>query len=116
MFDVILQNQELAVNLMAALIVLLISLIFKRQVEKSKLVNVLFLILDICQDVANKNPEYSDDEKKKSSVAKIEQYLAPTKKKLVTKIFGSIGGAAEFVWKNRKTLISATSVLLKKVF
>ncbi len=116
MFELITQNQELFLNLLAGLLVILIGWIFKRQVDKGKLFTALSMILDIAQDIANKRPEAKDSVKKEIAVEAIKAALPAKKLNLVKKVFGSVGAAVEFVWKNRKTLIVATGLLLKKVF
>lgn len=116
MYDILIQNQELLISFLAILLGWLISLIFKKTIEKSKLVSALMIILDICQDITNQNPDSTDETKKKLSISKVERLVPPTKLNLVKKVFGTIGGAVEFVWKNRKTLMTATALLLKKVF
>ena len=116
MFETIMQNQELIVSVLAMLLTWLIAIIFKKAVEKSKLVAALMMILDICQDIKNKAPDATPEAKKKQAVMKVESLLPPKKVSLVKKVFGNVGSAVEFVWKNRKTLITATAILLKKVF
>ena len=53
------------------------------------------------------------------AVAKVTTALSGKKKKkkgLVLKTFGTIGGAVEFVYRNRKWLFSAAGKLAKAVF
>lgn len=116
MYDIIIANQELIISGLALVLTWLIALIWKKTVDKSKLVSILMMILDIAQDVKNRNPEATDEQKKKLSVAKVENLLAPKKLNLVKKVFGTVGAGVEFVWKNRKILMTAIPVLLKKVF
>lgn len=116
MFDLIINNQELFLNLLAGLLVILIGWLFKRQVDKSKLITALSMILDIIQDIANKRPNATNEAKKQLAIDAVTAALPAKKLSLVKKVFGTLGGAIEFVWKNRSTLITATAILLKKVF
>lgn len=116
MFELIINNQELVLNLLAGLLVIIIGWLFKRQVDKSKLLAALSMILDINQDIANQRPNATNEQKKQFAIDAVKAALPAPKLSLVKKVFGTVGGAIEFVWKNRNTLITATALLLKKVF
>ncbi len=116
--DFIIQNQELLITLFSLVIAWLIGLIWKKTVDKAQIAAALTMILDIVQDIAN-NPDTRNLEpyqKKDLAIAKVEAALPPPKKNLVKKVFGTIGGAVEFVYKNRKWLFSAAGKLIKVVF
>ena len=116
--DFIIANQELIVTVGSLVIAWLIALIWKKSADKTQIAAALTMILDIVQDIAN-NPDTRNLEnfqKKDLAIAKVEAALPPPKKNLVKKVFGSVGGAVEFVWKNRKWLFSAAGKLIKVVF
>jgi len=118
MLQFLINNQALILPLLATLLVWVFSRIAKVTIDRTKIIAILNLILDICQDIANGEATkgLSDAEKKALAVANVVAALPPPKKKLVTKIFGTIGGAVEFAWKNRKWLFEASTKLLKAVF
>lgn len=114
----IIDNQGLIIPLLAAVVVWIIGAIFKRQLDKQKISALLTLVLDIVQDIAN-GPEtraLENHEKKELAVARVEAALPPKKKTFMQKVFGSVGGAVEFVWKNRKWLFLAAGKVYKAVF
>ena len=116
--DLIMQNQELFVTLLSLVIAWLIALIWKKSADKTQIAAALTMILDIVQDIANGPDTRNLDNatKKDLAVVKVNAALPAKKKTLVTKVFGTVGGAVEFVWKNRKWLFSAAGKLIKVVF
>lgn len=113
----IIENQTLIIPLLAAIVVWIIGALFKRSIDKQKVAALLTLILDIVQDIAN-GPETRDlenHEKKALAVQRLEVALPPKKKTFMQKVFGSLGGAVEFVWKNRKWLFLAVGKVYKAV-
>lgn len=114
----ILTNQELVVTVVSLIITWIVAAIWKKSLNRASVVAVLFQILDIMQDIDN-SPDtaiLSDDRKKSLMLTNVEARVPAKKKKLVRKVFGSVGGAAEFVWKNRKMLVPAVTKLVKVVF
>ncbi len=116
--DFILQNQEIVVTVLSLVITWLITLIWKKSVNRAALIAVLNQILDLAQDIANgaDTRELDDASKKQIAINKTEALVPVKKKKLLEKVFGSIGGAVEFVWKNRTMLVPAAVKLAKVVF
>lgn len=116
--DLIIQNQELFVTLVSLVIAWLIALIWKKSADKGQIAAALTMILDIVQDIANgPDTRNLDNARKKDlAVAKVEAALPAKKKNLVKKVFGTVGGAVEFVYRNRKWLFSAAGKLVKAVF
>lgn len=115
--DIIIQNQELFVTLASLVIVWVIGIIWKKKADKAQIAAALTMILDIVQNIANGSETGNLDNaaKKDLAVAKVEAALPAKKQKLVKKVFGTVGGAIEFVWKNRKWLFSAAGKLMKGV-
>ncbi|MCB5262988.1 MAG: hypothetical protein LHW64_06910 [Candidatus Cloacimonetes bacterium] len=118
--DFILNNQQIMVSMLSLVIVWIISLIWKKSADKAQIASALTQILDIIQDIANgaETRGLDNDVKKQMAVAKVTTALSGKKKKkgLVLKTFGTIGGAVEFVYRNRKWLFSAAGKLAKAVF
>lgn len=116
--DFLLQNTGFFIGLFATLLVWIIWKITAVKIDKNKILNVLGLILDIIQDIKNGEDTgaLSDAAKKSLAIELVEAAVAPKKKKWIQKVFGSIGGAVEFVYHNRKSLFIAATALLKKVF
>jgi len=115
--DFMTNNQELVVTVLSLVISWLIALIWKKSVNRAALMAVLHQILDIAQDIAN-GPEtrnLDDAAKKELAINKINLSLPNKRKTLINKVFGSVGGAVEFVWKNRKMLVPAATKLVKVV-
>jgi hypothetical protein len=118
MYDLLIANQQFIIGLIAAIIVWLIAKWTGKSVEKTQIMSILTIILDIIQDVKT-NPataNLTDYEKKKVAINKVIIALPVKKQTLLKKVFGTIGGAVEFVFQNRKTLVAAAALLLKKVF
>lgn len=116
--DFINGNQEIIVSILSIVIVWIIGLIWKKSADKAQIGAALTMILDIIQDIANGPDTRNLDNasKKDLAVAKVSAALPNRKKNLVTKVFGTIGGAVEFVYKNRKWLFNAAGKLVKAVF
>jgi hypothetical protein len=116
--DFISQNQELVVTVLSLLISWLIAIVWKKSVSRAALVAALHQILDLVQDIANApdTRDLDDASKKQHAVSRVEAALPQKKVKLLQKVFGTIGGAVEFVWKNRKMLLPAAAKLVKVVF
>lgn len=116
--DLITQNQELVVTVLSILIVWIIGLIWKKSADKVQIAAALTMILDIVQDISN-NPAtkaLGNAAKKELAVSKVQNALPRKKKNLILKAFGTVGGAVEFVYRNRKWLLSAAGKLVKAVF
>lgn len=116
--DFIFQNQELIVTVISLMLTWLIAIVWKKNANRAALVAVLHQILDLAQDIANSpsTRDLDDASKKQYAVTRVEATLPARKVKLVQKVFGTVGGAVEFVWKNRKMLIPALTKLIKVVF
>lgn len=116
--DFIINNQQIMVSIFSIVVVWLIGRVFKKQADKAQIAAALTMILDIIQDIANSadTRDLDNEQKKKIAVAMIEAKLPDKKKTLVAKTFGTLGGAVEFVYKNRKWLFSAAGKLVKVVF
>jgi hypothetical protein len=72
----------------------------------------LATILDVIQDIKT-GPEtanLTDNEKKQLAVERVTKALPEKHTSLLTKAFGTIGGAVEFVFHNRKWLFSLGKV------
>jgi hypothetical protein len=118
MLEFILANQAFILGALSTLVVWLIWRITGKNIDKGSILAILTTILDIVQDIAN-NPATKDlpnFDKKKLAVEQVSAALPEKKKNLVTKVFGSVGAAVEYVYKNRKWLFSAATLLMKKVF
>lgn len=115
--EFIIANQALILPLVGALIVWILGLIFKKQIDKAKIVQILTIILDIVQDIANEptTRALENHEKKALAVSRVDTALDIKKKTVLAKVFGTVGGAVEFVYKNRKWLFSAAGKLIKGV-
>ena len=109
-------NMQFILGLIATLVVWLIAKWTGAAIDKSKIIALLSLILEIIQDIKT-NPataELSKPEKKALAVAKIEA-LPAKQKNLAQKVFGSLGAAVEFVYHNRNALAVAAAAIIKKV-
>jgi len=115
--EFIIQNQNLILPLLGALLAWIIGLLWKKQVDKAKVVQILTIILDIVQDIANEpdTRALQNHEKKALAVSRVTAALDTKKKNVVAKVFGSIGAAIEFVWKNRHWLFNAAGRIIKAV-
>ena len=106
--EFIIANQAFILGLLASLIVWIIFRATGRTLDKTKINSALAIILDIIQDIkvnpATKNLD--DYAKKQLAVERATKSLPSTQVGLVMKIFGTIGGAVEYVFHNRKWLFS----------
>jgi hypothetical protein len=110
--DFILQNHEFILGLATTLAAWLIAKITGKSLDKNKLNAALATILDVIQDIKT-GPEtanLSDSEKKQLAVERVSKALPEKHASLLTKAFGTIGGAVEFVFHNRKWLFSLGKV------
>lgn len=106
--DFIFANQEFLLGLISAIIVWIVSRSTGRLIDKTKVNSALAIILDIVQDIKI-NPatrELDDYAKKQLAVERATKSLPSNQTNLVMKIFGTIGGAVEYVFHNRKWLFS----------
>lgn len=116
--DFLLNNTQFFLGLITTLIVWAIYKISQVRVDKNKVLNVLGLILDIIQDIktGDATSELPDSKKKLLAIDLIEKSVPPKKKKFIQRVFGSLGGAVEFVYHNRKSLFTAAAAVLKKIY
>ena len=89
--EFIIANQAFILGLLASLIVWIIFRVTGKTLDKTKINSALAIILDIIQDI---------------KVNPATKSLPSTQVGLVMKIFGTIGGAVEYVFHNRKWLFS----------
>jgi len=106
--EFIIQNQAFILGLLTTLIVWLIFRFTGKTLDKSKINSALAIILDIIQDIktnpATKNLD--DFAKKQLAVERTTKSLPAKQTNLILKVFGTIGGAIEYVFHNRKWLFS----------
>ena len=106
--DFIFANQEFLLGLISAIIVWIVSRSTGKLIDKTKVNSALAIILDIVQDIKI-NPatrELDDYAKKQLAVERATKALPAKQTNLVLKVFGTIGGAIEYVFHNRKWLFS----------
>jgi len=106
--DFIFANQEFLLGLISAIIVWIVSRSTGKLIDKTKVNSALAIILDIVQDIKI-NPatrELDDYAKKQLAVERATKSLPSSQTNLVMKIFGTVGGAVEYVFHNRKWLFS----------
>ena len=88
-----------------------------KTLDKTKINSALAIILDIIQDIktnpATKNLD--DYAKKQLAVERATKSLPAKQTSLVMKVFGTLGGAIEYVFHNRKWLFSICKAI-KGVF
>ncbi len=106
--EFIFANQEFILGLVSALIVWIITRTTGKIIDKTKVNSALAIILDIIQDIKiNPATKSLDDYAKKQLAVERATKTIPSKEiNLVMKIFGTIGGAVEYVFHNRKWLFS----------
>ena len=106
--DFIIQNQAFILGLLTTIIVWIIFRITGKSLDKTKINSALAIILDIIQDIktnpATKNLD--DYAKKQLAVESATKSLPAKQTSLVMKVFGTLGGAIEYVFHNRKWLFS----------
>ncbi|PKN78191.1 MAG: hypothetical protein CVU48_09080 [Candidatus Cloacimonetes bacterium HGW-Cloacimonetes-1] len=106
--DFIIQNQEFILGLIATLLVWLIAKVTGKLLDKTKINAALAILLDIIQDIKI-NPatkDLDDYAKKQLAVERATKTLPAKQTNLVLKVFGTVGGAVEYVFHNRKWLFS----------
>lgn len=106
--DFIFANQEFLLGLISAIIVWIVSRSTGKLIDKTKVNSALAIILDIVQDIKI-NPatrELDDYAKKQLAVERATKALPAKQTNLVLKVLGTIGGAIEYVFHNRKWLFS----------
>ena len=117
-YEFLMSNQQFILGFLATIIVWLIARVFKgSSVDKTQIIALLSLVLEIIQDIKT-NPEtaeLSNPEKKAIALQRMEA-LPKKKKTLAQKVFGGLGAAVEFVYKNRNSLAVAAAAIIKKVF
>lgn len=116
--DFLMANQAFLLAFIATIVVWFIAKWTGSAVDKTKIVALMSMILEIIQDIKT-NPKtagLTDSEKKAFAVDRIGKTLPKKKQALAKKIFGTLGGAVEFVYHNRNALVSAAAAIIKKVF
>ncbi len=106
--DFIIANQEFFLGLISALVVWIISRTTGKLIDKAKVNSALAIILDIIQDIKI-NPatkDLDDYAKKQLAVERATKSLPAKQTNVILKVFGTIGGAIEYVFHNRKWLFS----------
>lgn len=115
--DFIIANQAFFLGLFASLIVWAIYRLTGKTIDKTSIASILTIILDIIQDIKT-NPQtrnLDDYSKKQMAIQRLESTITPKKRALLLKVFGTLGGAVEYVYHNRKWLFNVAGKLLKKV-
>ena len=115
--DFIIQNQAFILGLLTTIIVWIIFRITGKSLDKTKINSALAIILDIIQDI-KENPATKDLDnyaKKQLAVERAAKSLPAKQSNLILKVFGTIGGAIEYVFHNRKWLFSVGKAI-KGVF
>jgi hypothetical protein len=102
--DFIIANQAFILGLITTLIVWIIFKITGKTLDKTKINSALAIIQDININPATK--DLDDYAKKQLAVERATKSLPGNQTNLVMKIFGTIGGAVEYVFHNRKWLFS----------
>jgi hypothetical protein len=106
--DFIIANQAFILGLLTTLVVWIIYRITGKTLDKTKINAALAIILDIIQDIKI-NPatrELDDYAKKQLAVERATKSLPAKQTNVILKVFGTIGGAVEYVFHNRKWLFS----------
>jgi len=104
--DFIANNSSFMIGIVAAVVVWLLGKMGIKNIDKAQITAILTIILDIIQDIKT-NPatkDLDDYSKKQLAVKRVELALPTKKKNLIQKVFGSIGGAIEYVFHNKKEL------------
>jgi hypothetical protein len=106
--DFIFANQEFILGLVSALIVWIITRSTGKIIDKTKVNSALAIILDIIQDIKINPATKSLDDyaKKQLAVERATKSLPSNQTNVILKVFGTIGGAIEYVFHNRKWLFS----------
>lgn len=104
--DFIAHNSSFIIGIVAAVLVWLLGKMGIKGLDKTQISAILTIILDIIQDIKT-NPatkDLDDYSKKQLAVKRVELALPTKKKNLISKVFGSIGAAIEYVFHNKKEL------------
>ena len=104
--DFIAHNSSFIIGIVAAIVVWLLGKMGIKGLDKTQISAILTIILDIIQDIKT-NPatkDLDDYSKKQLAVKRVELALPTKKKNLIQKVFGSVGGAIEYVFHNKKEL------------
>jgi len=111
--DFITGNQQFLLGLVSTLIVWVIAKITGKTLDRTKLSAALATILDIIQDIkTNPNTKNLEDAAKKQlAVERVAKALPEKHTNIILKAFGTIGGAIEYVFHNKKWLFSAGTVV-----
>jgi len=115
--DFIIQNQAFILGLLTTIIVWIIFRVTGKSLDKTKINSALAIILDIIQDI-KVNPATKDLDnyaKKQLAMERAAKSLPAKQANLILKVFGTIGGAIEYVFHNRKWLFSVGKAI-KGVF
>lgn len=113
----IIQNQAFILGLLTTIIVWIIFRVTGKSLDKTKINSALAIILDIIQDI-KVNPATKDLDnyaKKQLAMERAAKSLPAKQTSLILKVFGTIGGAIEYVFHNRKWLFSVGKAI-KGVF
>lgn len=111
--EFIINNQQFLIGIAVTLIVWVIAKITGKTLDKTKLTAALTTILDIIQDIkTNPNTKNLEDSAKKQlAVERVAKALPEKSTNIILKVFGTIGGAIEYVFHNRKWLFSAIKAI-----
>ena len=90
------------------LILTLIGFVFKKKLSKQRINALAIAIYDIIQDLRFK--EMPNEAKRRLALEQIDKNFNKKDKSLLSKVFGSAGGALEYVYKNREWLLTAGSL------
>lgn len=97
---------DMVLGMLATGIAWLLSAVFKLKINRRLIQSALGVILDIIQNIKT-NPEtadLADHEKKLKAIEQVNAALTPKQTGLLKKVFGSIGGAIEYVFHNKTIL------------
>jgi hypothetical protein len=111
--DFIINNQQFLIGIIATLLIWAIAKLTGKTLDKTKLSAALTTILDIIQDIkTNPNTKNLEDAAKKQlAVERVAKALPEKHTNIILKVFGTIGGAIEYVFHNRKWLFSAIKAI-----
>lgn len=104
--DFIANNSSFLIGIVAAVVVWLLGKMGIKGIDKAQISTILTIILEIIQDI-KVNPKTKDlDDYSKIMLAekRVDATLKKNQKNLAEKVFGSIRGAIEYVFHNKKNL------------
>ncbi len=106
MMDFIAHNSSFILGIVASLVLWLLSKMGIKNIDKAQITAILTIILDIIQDIKTnpKTKDLDDFAKKQLAMKRVDESLPKAKKNLIKKVFGSIGGAIEYVFHSKKNL------------